>query len=213
MGGTHRFHDAAAVEAKHRISLKSHGTKIRVRTDTQTENDLLSVTQEELIYDALVDLLKKPSPTTTEVVTDDTTATSSKISVTKLITTLTQVYGRIRDHLVHKEVLVSWGELVDKCVHCFPSVGQHVHNSETTWQIGQHCLHDTDGTRYHYWGTDTAYNHASRNGSRRRRDMVHVSLNGEHLAEIVCFVRVILPALPTSCGDTSARPEVNPKTL
>ena len=56
-GGTHRFNDAAAVEAKHRVSLKSNGEKIRVRTDTQTEKDLLRVTQEELVFETLDELL------------------------------------------------------------------------------------------------------------------------------------------------------------
>jgi hypothetical protein len=44
-GGTHRFNDTAAVEAKHRVSLKSSGGKVRIRTDTQTEQDLLRVNQ------------------------------------------------------------------------------------------------------------------------------------------------------------------------
>ena len=167
-----------------------------------------------MVYDALGDLLlAADASTAVQLAGDTTTAVGAKpttpvsyISVKLLINTLTQVYGSIRDHLVHEEVLVSWGELVDMCVHCFPSVGQHVRDSQTVWEIGQHCIHDTNGTRYHYWGTDTGYNHTSRNGSRRRRDMVRAGLNGEHLAEIVCFVRVLLPAPPSS-GDAT-RPEV-----
>ena len=44
-GGTHRMHDTAQVEAKHRISLKSHGRKVHVRSDTQVEKDLLRINQ------------------------------------------------------------------------------------------------------------------------------------------------------------------------
>ena len=44
-GGTHRFNDTANAEAKHRVSLKAYGGKVRVRTDTQTEQDLLRVNQ------------------------------------------------------------------------------------------------------------------------------------------------------------------------
>ena len=212
-GGSHCFHDTADVEAAHRISLKSHGTKIRVRTDTQTEKDLLSVTQEELVYDAVGNLLKGTS--TTEATSTDASAasdatpdTSSNVVVLKLVATSRLVYGTIRDHLVHKEILLSWGEVVDMFLHCFPSVGEHLRNSETTWQIGQHCIHDSNGTRYHYWGTDTGYNHASRSGSRRRRDMVRVGLRGENLAEIVGFARVLLPPVTSSSGIPKARPEV-----
>ena len=185
-GGTHRFHDAAAVEAKHRISLKSHGTKIRVRTDTETEMDLLSVTQEELVYDTVQELLDvvtvseemDPSLPTTE----EATTAHESVSVTGVVTTANIVS---RDHLVHEEVLVSWGELVNKFVHCFPSVGPHVDDGETLWEISQHCLHEINGERYHYWGTDSSYTHASRLGIRRRRDMIHVTgLEGNH-TEIV----------------------------
>ena len=206
-GGTHRFHDAAIPEAKHRQSLKSHGKKIRVRTDTQTENDLLNVTKEELVFDTMQDLLDADTEERDESAVSDDQVTAS-VSVKLIVTTMTRVHGSRRDKLVHEEVLVSWGEMLDMFLHCFPAVGQHVQNGETTWQIGQHCSHDNCGTRYHYWGTDTAYPHASRHGIRRRRDMVHVTgLAGEHLAEIVCFVKAILPS--TSSTDLSApRPEV-----
>ena len=56
-GGTHRFNDTVDVESKHRISLKSHGQKIRVRTDTQTEKDLLRCVQEEVVFSTLDELL------------------------------------------------------------------------------------------------------------------------------------------------------------
>ena len=56
-GGTHRFHDTAAVEAKHRISLKSHGGKVCVRSDTHVEKDLLRINQ------ALTLILNEPYPT------------------------------------------------------------------------------------------------------------------------------------------------------
>ena len=67
VGGTHRFHNSAAVEAKHRESLKSNGKKVRIRTDTETEQDLLRVTQEELVFDTVQTLLddtseKNPPP-------------------------------------------------------------------------------------------------------------------------------------------------------
>ncbi len=211
-GETHRFHDAAAVEAKHRESLKSNGMKVRIRSDTETEKDLLRVTQEELVFDTVQQLLddsgseKSPPPITTaqEMTVCDQRSKSESISVTVIIATVSQVSGIRRERLVHKEVLLSWGEVADMCVHCFPSIGQHVHNIETTWEIGQHCLHEINDVRYHYWGTDTAYPHASRHGIRRRRDMVHVSLNGEHLAEIVCFVKVTLPIQPSGLDDGSS---------
>ena len=102
---------------------------------------------------------------------------------------------------------MSWAELVDMFVHCFPAVSEHVRNGETLWEVGQHCVHDNCGKRYHYWATDTAYPHQSRYGMRRRRDMVHVKgLTGVHLAEIVCFVRVTLPPPPGAV--TTTRPQV-----
>ena len=190
-GGTHRFHDSAAVEAKHRESLKANGTKVRIRSDTETERDLLRVTQEELVFVTVQKLLDDTSEETSP---PEEMTVSESVSVTVIIAKLSQVDATRRERLVHKEVLLSWGEVVDMSVHCFPSVGQHLHNIETVWEIGQHCVHEIDNdVRYHYWGTDTAYPHASRHGLRRRRDMVHVSLKGEHLAEIVCFVKVTLP--------------------
>lgn len=215
-GGTHRFHDSAAVESKHRESLKSHGTKIRVRTDTQTEADLLSVTQEELVYDAVENLLGATT-TAVDTATDSSATEDATIEVAtevayvvldKVVTTNRLVYGSIRDHLVHKEILLSWGEVVGMFVHCFPSVRQHLRNSETTWHIAQHCTYERDDKRYQYWGTDTAYRYSSRHGCRRRRDMVRVGLQGEHLAEMVAFVRVTLPVDPTSREDAPAPRQV-----
>jgi len=150
--------------------------------------DLLSVTQEELVFDTVQELLdvvtvseeeeRDPSLATTE----ETTTTHESVSVTGVITTANVIS---RDHLVHEEVLVSWGELVDKFVHCFPSVGPHVYDIATLWEVTQHCLHEINGERYHYWGTDSSYRYASRNGIRRRRDMIHVTgLAGNH-TEIV----------------------------
>ena len=198
MGGTHRFHDSAAVEAKHRESLKSNGKKVRIRSDTETEQDLLRVTQEELVFHTVQKLMHEDttSPVAAAVeIDDDQISKSDSVSTTVMLTKETRIYGARRDGLIHKEVLLSWGEVADMCVHCFPSLEPHVRNIETTWEVSQHCVHEINGTRYHYWGTDTAYRYASRHGIRRRRDMVHV---GEHLAEIVCFVRVILPLPPST---------------
>ena len=58
-GGTHRFNDTVDVESKHRISLKSHGEKIRIRTDTQTEKDLLRCVQEEVVFATLDELIEE----------------------------------------------------------------------------------------------------------------------------------------------------------
>jgi len=218
-GGTHRFHDSAAVESKHRESLKSHGTKIRVRTDTQTEADLLSVTQEELVYDAVENLLgatttavdaATDASATEDATTEVPTTEVANVVVDRVVATNRLVYGSIRDRLVHKEILLSWGEVVDMFVHCFPAVRQHLRNSETTWHIAQHCMYERDDKRYHYWGTDTAYSQSSRHGCRRRRDVVRVGLQGEHLAEMVAFVRVTLPVDPTSREDVSAPRQVRP---
>ena len=170
--------------------MKSHGTKIRVRTDTQTEKDLLRVTQEELVYDALDELLSPtttgmPSPVTIIDDSDDEIPKGNFTVSTIVATKLLPCEDRGRDLLVDQEVLVSWLELVNMCVHCFPSVGEHVSNGETVWEIGQHCVDDINGERYHYWGTDTRYVYTSRNGSRRRRDMVRVGLQGEHLADFI----------------------------
>ena len=212
-GGTHRFHDAAAVEAKHRVSLKSNGKKVRVRTNTQTEKDLLQVTQEELVFESVQELLNAmsesdPSPlTVTEEISayDADPKCKETVLLTMLLVTKERVHGARRDNLVHQEVLLSWGELVDMFVHCFPSVGAHVLHEETTWEVYQHALHEFDGTRYHYWGTDSGYPNISRSGTRRRRDMVRVSIGGKHLAQIVCFVKA---RLPTPSNGTPVRPEV-----
>ena len=197
-GGTHRFNDTAAVEAKHRVSLKANGGKIRVRTDTQTEKDLLRVTQEELVFESVEELLNDtpeeiPLTVAEEIAAYNADPTRNEtVSLTVSLHIEKHVHGDQRGHLVHQEVLLSWGELMDKFVHCFPSVAD-VHG-ETTWGVYQHGLHELNGTRYHYWGTDTRYPAISRGGVRRRRDMVRVSAyhGGEHLADIVCFVKARL---------------------
>ena len=199
LGGTNRFHDAAAVEAKHRESLKANGMKVRIRSDTEIEKDLLRVTQEELVFNTIQQILLEDTSETDVI---DPMPESESVGVTVIIATMSKVYGTRREQLVHREVLLSWGEVADMAVHCFPSIRQHVRNFETTWEIGQRCVHKINDERYLYWGTDTQYSHASRYGMHRRRDMVHVSLNGEHLAEykhlaeIVCFVKVTLPMQP-----------------
>ena len=128
-GGTHRFHDAAAVEAKHRVSLKSNGEKIRVRTDTQTEKDLLRVTQEELVFETLDELLRENekledppvSGVVGEIADSDPTP---KINLTVPLHSGNgkHVSGDEREHLVHREVLLSWEELLTMFAHCFPAV-------------------------------------------------------------------------------------------
>ena len=158
-GGTHRFHDAAALEAQHRISLKSHGEKIRVRSDTQTEQDLLRVTQEELVFEALEDLLNDmaeedaPPLTLAEEIRrynaraapDSPVKESVKesVSLTSPLLIDQDVWGNKRDHLVHREVLLSWGEVLDMFVHCFPAVAR-VHE-KTKWAVYQHCSHELNG--------------------------------------------------------------------
>ena len=201
-GGTHRFNDAASVEAKHRVSLKSHGKKIRVRSDTQTEQDLLRVTQEELVFESLEELLNdmeadEPIVTITEEIAaykaDPTREESVRLTAPLHIEK--RVIGVQREQLVHEEVLLSWGELLHMFLHCFPAITPA--QEETTWSIYQHAVQNlADGQCYHYWGTDTRYPAISRGGVRRRRDMVRVSLGGEHRAEIVCFVKARPPAPP-----------------
>ena len=224
-GGTHRFNDAAAVEAKHRVSLKAYGEKVRFRTDTQTETDLLRVTQEELVYETLEKLLEEdmsasddPPVTVAEEMAAYTAQQNDNsdlehnetITLTVALHANIRVYDDRREHLVHPEVLLSWGELLDNFDHCFPCVkGLH---EELTWGVYQHASHQLINDTYHYWGTDTGYPAISRGGIRRRRDMVHVSLGGKHLAEIVCFVKARFPTTSTfdlSPKDTTKPREVN----
>ena len=215
-GGTHRFNDAAAVEAKHKESLKAYGRKVRIRTDTQTETDLLRVTQEELVYETLEELLEPmsedpPVTVATEIAVYNAHQNpNSDLECNETITLTVPLHANIRvyddrhDHLVHPEVLLSWGELLYKFDHCFPVV-KSLHE-EVMWGVYQHASHQLQDDSYHYWGTDTGYPAISRGGTRRRRDMIHVSLGGQHLAEIVCFIRARLPT--TSAADLSPR-EVN----
>lgn len=196
-GGTHRFNDAAAVEAKHRVSLKAHGKKIRVRSDTQTEKDLLRVTQEELVYERLEEILHKEMADEEVAAHDDEPAPKASVHVNSALHTDKHVFDDQRQHLVHQEVLLSWGEVLKKFVHCFPAISPV--QQQAKWGIYQHAVHEhDDGKRYHYWGTDTRYPAIARGGVRRRRDMVRVSdgKGGEHRAEIVCFVEARLPPPP-----------------
>ena len=197
-GGTHRFNDAASVEAKHRVSLKSHGKKIRVRSDTQTEKDLLRVTQEELVFECLQELLNAkgedpPVSVAEDLLCNDVPRPEEPVNLTAPLHVLKKVEGEEVGHLVHSEVLLSWEEVIHMFVYCFPGVARTLH--ETKWGVYQHAVHDVDGDRYHYWGTDTRYPNISRGGVRRRRDMVRVSGSGraEHRAEIVCFVKASSP--------------------
>ena len=201
LGGTHRFHDTANQEAKHRVSLKSNGEKIRVRSDTQTEQDLLRVTQEELVFESVEGFLNDmvedtPANLAEEIAkyygscrvlrTDDSVRLTSPLLIDQ------DVCDDKRDHLVHQEVLLSWREVLYMFVHCFPDVAPV--QEKVKWGVYQHCSHKINGTNYHYWGTDNGYPAISRGGVRRRRDMVRVSLGGVHLAEIVCFVKALLPS-------------------
>ena len=98
----------------------------------------------------------------------------------------------VRDQLVHEEVLLSWDELLKKFDFCFPDVVSVPR--KTSWEVYQHVMQEgKEGKRYHYWGTDTRYVNSSRAGLRRRRDMIRVSLRGQHLCEIVCFVKARFP--------------------
>ena len=96
-----------------------------------------------------------------------------------------------RELLVHKEVLLSWGELLDMSNFCFGDVVSVAR--KTNWEIYQHAMQEVKGgARYHYWGTDTRYANCSRADLRRRRDMIRV--RGNHLCEIVCFVKATFPS-------------------
>ena len=209
-GGTHRFNDTADVESKHRISLKSHGNKIRVRTDTQTEKDLLRCVQEEIVFETLDELLMEtaedPGVTIAEEIKEyqkNDVAKERNHTVTTLTARLhNDKYVAQDQHglLVHEEVLLSWGELLRMFGHCFPSFANDRVQAETKWGVYQHALHESgDGvSRYHYWGTDTRYPVIQRGGTRRRRDMVRVrGVDGQHLAQIVCFVKATQPTLDT----------------
>ena len=208
-GGTHRFNDTVDVESKHRISLKSHGDKIRVRTDTQTEQDLLRCVQEEVVFETLDELLTETAaeaPTVTisqeiaayEKANTDQTVVST-VSLTSPLCIEKYVSRDQHGHLVAREVLLSWGELFRMFGHCFPSFVNVRVQDDTVWGVYQHALHETNGvSRYHYWCTDTRYTAIQRGGSRRRRDMVRVSgVDGQHLAQIVCFVKARHPNPPT----------------
>jgi len=217
-GGTHRFNDAAAVEAKHRVSLKEHGKKVRVRSDTQTEKDLLRVTQEELVYECLEEILHKEMednrpPTRAEEVAAhaDEPAPKASVHLTSALHTDKHVFDDQRHRLVHQEVLLSWAEVLKEFVHCFPAIAPV--QQQAKWGIYQHAVHEhADGKRYHYWGTDTRYPAIARGGVRRRRDMIRVSdgKGGEHRAEIVCFVKARLPPPPgAQPADIKKDPQVS----
>ena len=213
-GGTHRFNDTAAVEAKHRVSLKSHGGKVRVRRDTLTEQDLLRVSQEELVFETMEHCLNNAAASQCDEDSGDDAVAAQTITVgvgvgvaKKTITAgvgvvvATHVHGEgDRDMLIHQEVLLSWGEVLDMFQHCFPCVV--CVPQQTTWEVCQHAIqHGKGGTRYHYWATDTRYVNASGAGLRSRRDMVRVSHHGaEHVCEIVCFVKARFP-IPASPGN------------
>ena len=221
-GGTHRFNDAASVEAKHRISLKAHGEKVRVRSDTQTEKDLLRVVQEELVFESLEELLHDSSEDPTLTVAEEIAEYNAKcnscplrnetVSLTVPLHVEKVVFGdQKREQLVHREVLLSWGEVFYKFSHCFPAF---THVKETTWGVYQHALHEINGERYHYWGTDTGYPAISRGGVRRRRDMVRVSLRdgGQHRAQIVCFVKARIPSRSNSTKSHEVREFMLPES-
>ena len=112
----------------------------------------------------------------------------------------------IKELLVDKEVLLSWTELLHKFSFCFPDVPKV--EQQTTWEVYQHATEVGEkGTRYHYWGTDTRYSNSSTADLRRRRDFVRVSLNGEHLCQIVGFVKAQFP------NPTAAKPSKKAEKL
>ena len=209
-GGTHRFNDTVDVESKHRISLKSHGGKIRIRTDTQTEKDLLRCVQEEVVFATLDELIEETAEdpggiTIAEEIKEyqKENDVPNQLEIISLTAPLHVDKCVDRDHhgrLVDREVLLSWGELFHKFSHCFPAFANDRVQDETKWSLHQHAVHDMKyGTRYHYWCTDTRYPVIQRGGSRRRRDMVRVSgIDGdEHLAQIVTVVSARHPNPPT----------------
>ena len=214
-GGTHRFNDTVDVESKHRISLKAHGDKIRVRTDTQTEQDLLRCVKEEVVFETLDDLLfmettaEDRDVTLKEEIKEYHTqfAPNERDQTVRLTAPLHMDTYVSRDHhgrLVHQEVLLSWAEVLCMFGHCFPSFADSRAQDETKWGIYQHALHEPENSvsRYHYWSTDTRYPVIQRGGTRRRRDMVRVNgVDGQHLAQIVCFVKA-QPRTPEGTPDT-----------
>ena len=162
----------------------------------------------ETLEELLEDMSEDPPVTLAEEIAAYNADPACNETVTLTVPLLVDihVYDDQREHLVHREVLLSWGELLDKFDHCFPSVAR-LHD-EMTWGVYQHALHQINEARYHYWGTDTGYPAISRGGLRRRRDMIRVSgLGGHHLAEIVCFVRARLPtpSTPDLSPDKKAR--------
>ena len=191
------------------VPYKSNGKKIRVRNNTQTEKDLLRVTQEELVFESVQELLNDMAEDAPLTVAEEIAAYNvvpapqETVNLTASLHILKHVDGAQCEHLVHSEVLLSWGELFHMFVHCFPAVVPV--QQETKWGVYQHAVHELNGKRYHYWGTDTRYPNISRGGVRRRRDMVRVSLRGEHRAEIVCFVKASTPPPP----GTIKSPEVS----
>ena len=130
-GGSHRFNDTVDVESKHRISLKSHGEKIRVRTDTQTEKDLLRCVQEEVVFATLDELIEEtaedPGLTIAEEIKQYQKANDVSNALHEIIRLTAPLHVDKyvdRDHhgrLVDREVLLSWGELFHKFSHCFPA--------------------------------------------------------------------------------------------
>jgi len=208
-GGSHRFNDTVDVESKHRISLKSHGEKIRVRTDTQTEKDLLRCVQEEIVFqtlDELLDTAEEPvGVTIAEEIKDYRKRNAVPAERNEIISLTAPLHVDkyvARDHhgrLVDREVLLSWGELFYMFSHCFPDFANDRVQDGTKWSVHQHAVHEMEGSRYHFWCTDTRYPVIQRGGSRRRRDMIRVSggNDGQHLAQIVAVVSARHPNPPT----------------
>ena len=171
---------------------------------------MLRVTREELVYECLEELLHEdtsedlPVTIAKEIAAYNTVPKSNEtISLSVAIIIEKHVHRDQRGHLVHREVLLSWGELLYMFGHCFPSFAHRNVQEAATWGVYQHATHglNIEGSlpsRYHYWGTDTGYPAISRGGLSRRRDMVRVSLGGQHLAEIVGFVKAQLPTSDTS---------------
>ena len=153
-GGTHRFNDTFDVESKHRISLKAHGNKIRVRTDTQTEQDLLRCVQEEVVFETLDDLLLMEADDPDVTLTDEIKAYRKQFKQVQTVTLTVPLHIDKyvdRDHhgrLVHQEVLLSWGEVLRMFAHCFPLLPIPGHKTKpsggyTNMLYNTRMLHDT----------------------------------------------------------------------
>ena len=170
---------------------------------------MLRCVQEEVIFETLDDLLLMEADDPDVTLTDEIKAYRKQFKQVQTVTLTVPLHIDKyvdRDHhgrLVHQEVLLSWGEVLRMFAHCFPSFANSRSQDETKWGIYQHALQHEDASRYHYWSTDSRYPVIQRGGTRRRRDTVRVNgVDGQHLAEIVCFVKAQPPSPEGAPEDT-----------